>query len=250
MRRTILIGGLVLLAIGGLAWWASAQQTAPDGPAYSVPIFFSNELPANCREHAVERRREFARDSRTAYDIVFVGDSLVENWSPLPLAQSHHAANRGIGCDSTNGLHERLARDVIAYHPRAAVVLIGVNDIYLLAWLGRADRVHRTAMNIVAIAQRLQGHGVRPLIVLPLPVRAPITGESTELSNAMIGDLNAELTKLLPLSNADFVDASAALGDEHHALRPEFTPDGLHLSPAGYAVLNRLVEPQLEKLMR
>ncbi len=254
MRRmfvlTLLAAGL---AVAG-AFWAQARTTIPC-PAddnYTLPPFFPAELPANCREHALLKRREFARQdaAQIKREVVLAGDSLVEAWAPLPLAGRIQLANRGIAGDSTNGLHERLLRDVVALQPRVAVVLIGVNDLYLFGSMYRPDRARHAAANIVSLAQRLVGHGIRPLVVSLLPVRTAITAESTELSNELIRAVNAELARELPRTGAVWLDAYDPLSDEKKWLREEYSQGGLHLTPAGYAALNALVEPALDKMLR
>jgi len=254
MRRWLLICLLLGLAVVLFEAWTQAQDVtpAPAAPTYSLPIFFARELPPNCRARALQRRHDFAMSDLSApgYDIVVVGDSLVENWTPLPLARDYKVANRGIGCDTTNGLHERLLRDVVACRPKLAVVLIGINDLYLLSAMSAQDRMRHVAVNIASLVQRLQGHDIRVAVISLWPVRTVLTRATIDNSNEIIRGANAEIAAQLRPFGGVFLDIHRALADNQGWLREELTTDGLHPSAAGCRELNGLLEPTLRKLMQ
>jgi lysophospholipase L1-like esterase len=256
MRHAIL--GLTLALLLAAAWamadWPPTEPTPePTGPpTYQAAVAFPSELPPGCRRHALERFAVFRRiDAAQAphYDIVLAGDSLVEGWAPLPRAPGRAIGNRGVGCDTTLGLHERLIRDVVAYRPRAAVLLTGVNDLALFNTMPH-DRAHHVVQSTLALAMRLQGHGIKPAVVSLLPVRVPFPGLNPRAANVLIRDINRDLLAGCRRLGVPFWDVNQALRDHAGALKEGFTPDGLHLNADGYHELNRQLEPAFRALVK
>lgn len=255
MRKRISIAAVFGAVFCLLFALAAAEESTPSPTTatYRLPIFFARELPPRCREHAVKRRHDFAMADLSAgegYDIVFVGDSLIESWAPLPLSREHRVANRGIACDTTNGLHERLNRDVIAHQPKLVVVLAGVNDLYLLTELTPWDRAKHVTVNLASLAIRLQGHGIRPVFLSVLPVRIAFPGLSVGRTNELIRDTNTDVQRHLRQINATFLQLNPSLRDAQRQLQERFTADGLHLNSEGYKYLAKRITPKLESMLR
>ncbi len=252
MRRFVryFVIGLALL---WAAWPAPAAEEADAPPTVATPILLPGEMPPACREHALARHKQFALADQVAEkspNVVFIGDSLVEGWRPLPrLANGRTADNRGVACDTINGVHERLVRDVIARKPRVAVILVGINDMFLVHRLASWNRADYVALNVTAVALRLQSHGIQPLVVSLLPVRNPLPGMSVAASNELLRDLNTNLRRHCAKLGVEFLDVQRALGDGSRGLQENYTTDGLHLSPEAYRLLNTIVEKQLRRML-
>lgn len=244
---------VVCLVLGWAAWSAPAVEEAEAPPTVATPIILPREMPLGCREHALARHKRFVLADNVAAskpDVVFVGDSLIEGWLPLPaLGDGRTAVNRGIACDTTNGVHERLVRDVIAHRPQVAVILVGINDLFLLSRLSSWNRADYVAINVTAVAARLQSHGIAPLVVSLLPLRNPVPGLSVAASNELLRDLNTTLRRNCAKLGIDFLDVHRALGDGSRGLRDSYTTDGLHLSAEGYRLLNSIVVKQLRRML-
>jgi len=227
------------------------EQAAPE-LRYSLPVMLAPEIQRSCREIAMDRYHQFRQAdliSEGRYDLVYVGDSLVQGWAPLPDLRQVKAANRGISCDTTRGLHERLLRDVAQYRPRAAVVLIGTNDLAMLTRLPPRDRALHVTTNISSLALRLKGHGVTPVILGLFPTRLAYPNLSVSSTNELIRDINEELGRFCRRMGFPFLNVAGELSDDLRQLKAEFTNDGLHLNAAGYNHLNRLITGHLRKFL-
>ena len=64
--------------------------------------------------------------------IVFVGDSLTENYNVYEFYKGYNVYNRGIGGDTTLGLLNRMKESVYDLSPSVVILLIGINDFQLV----------------------------------------------------------------------------------------------------------------------
>lgn len=251
-RFWILVVLLAVLAAAAPFDDADEKETTAKELRYSLPVMLAPEIRQGCRDVALDRYHQFRQAdliNEERYDLVFVGDSLVQGWAPLPDLRPARAANRGIACDTTLGLHERLLRDVAQYHPKAAVVLIGTNDLSMLTRLPPRDRALHVTTNIAALALRLQGHGVRPIIMGLFPTRIAYPDLSVSTTNELVLDVNEELGRSCRRLGVAFLNVNGELSDDLRQLKAEYTNDGLHLNATGYNHLNRLITRHLRTFL-
>jgi lysophospholipase L1-like esterase len=190
-----------------------------------------------------DRRERFWRErERQQGSVVFAGDSLTENWRTL--AQDFpgmRLANRGMGGDVSRGLLFRFQEDVLALHPRAIVILIGIND--LTARQLAADTLH----NVAAMLDLRDAHSAAtPVILCSVP---PSAHPKAPVNERQRGALNDGLLALAERRNGVlFVDLFHALAREDGSPEPRFfKPDLLHLSEAGQARWKQVLMPALRK---
>ena len=252
---------LVLWLLAATAGVAISQDRPAESPAepppapatYALPVMLPADLPPRCAEWARQKHAQFAAADRQRdkpADLIFAGDSLVEGFAPLPLAGRYEVLNRGIACDTTRGLHERLLRDVVVSRPRLAVLLVGINDLFLLDRLPPDDRSLLAAVDIESLALRLQGHRIKPVVLSLLPTRVPVPGLSVDGTNELIRDLNVELRRFCRRLDILFVDVHGALVDHRRWLREDLTNDGLHLNMEGYRLVSNLLTPVLKSELK
>jgi lysophospholipase L1-like esterase len=178
----------------------------------------------------------FAMSKIDTAPIVMLGDSLTEAGPWTDLTGCLQIANRGIGGDTTSKLRVRLD-EVIALRPRAIFLMIGVNDITL-----NIPR-ETTLDNLRAILARLSGSGAQVFFNHVLPVTASYHKKRI---NRDIAGLNADIAKLAHgLRNVTMIDVGPQLAGGDGFMRREFSYDGLHLTPKGYAVLRDAVGPYI-----
>jgi lysophospholipase L1-like esterase len=164
--------------------------------------------------------------------VVFVGDKLTQagSWSDwLPDVQ---VANLGRAGDTTADVLDRLD-DVIAAQPSAVVLLIGTND---LSHRASVEQVVRGNEEILFKLRHELPH--TRLIVQSVLPRERERAED-------IHEVNIHLRQFAPSVKAEYVDVFALLADEHGALRPEFSQDGVALSDAGYQTWLEALRPVL-----
>jgi platelet-activating factor acetylhydrolase IB subunit beta/gamma len=197
---------------------------------------------------------EHVRARRGPLDILLVGDSITQQWgSPLDTGafneawQKHFAryrtVNIGIGGDKTQNVLWRLDHGgVEGLEPRLIVLMIGNNNMFFTAETG----IEAAARGVQACVERLRGTfpGAHVIVVKILPCHAPGNrfhddiGRTNAALDPLLLDSDPQVT-VLDLT-ADFVGADGVLRE---AL---YTPDRIHLSPAGYAVYAARLQPLVD----
>lgn len=183
------------------------------------------------------------RDGATAApDLVFLGDSITQSWggpgrtvfaSAPEVWQRQYgarrAANFGIAGDRTQHLLWRLQQGALdGLQPRAIVILIGTNNV-------GSDEPRLIARGIEAVAaeahERAPGAQLLVLGVLPRGFAADAA------DRIAVQEINAAL-------RVPFLDLTPQFTHPDGSLRAElYGGDGLHLSPAGYALWAAVIEP-------
>lgn len=191
-----------------------------------------------------EAHVETVQKNRGPIDVLLVGDSITIQWGD---SWSRHfpdlkAINIGIGGDKTQNVLWRIDHGgVEGIEPKRIVLMIGNNNMFFVPETG-ADAA---AQGIQVCVQNLREKFPEAEIIVAkiLPAHAPGNAfyEDIKKTNAALDRLQLEReerVKVLDLWN-DFVDASGNL-------KPDlYTPDKIHLSPAGYAVYAKRLEPIL-----
>lgn len=156
---------------------------------------------------------------------VILGDS-ISQWLPSEqLSGDRFYLNQGISGDTTGGVLRRLSM-LDQVRPDTIYVMAGVNDLRN----GKTDE--EILANLQKIMQVLrQTHPQAQVIINSvLPTRlAAIPSDRTTL-------LNQQIAQLANQEQVSYLALTSAFTDSNGTLRREFTTDGLHLSPQGYAV--------------
>jgi lysophospholipase L1-like esterase len=168
---------------------------------------------------------------RTQFDVlppspgatIMLGDSITEGglwneWFP-ELA----IVNRGIAGDTVPGIRARLA-DALG-GPRLVNVLVGTNDIAPLGGTSDVDAVASDFEQLLGEIVR-QAPGARIVVNSVMP-------RSPELA-ATLTELNLRYRAAAEARSVEYLDLWPALAGDDGELRREFTPDGIHLTGAGY----------------
>ena len=151
----------------------------------------------------------------------FVGDSLTEQGDWQSVLPGRHVLNLGVGGNTSADLLDRLD-EIVAAGPSTVVLEIGTNDF---AWRLPVEEV---VANIEHVLTELRAKlpEARILVQSILP-------RQREYAHIVTG-VNDEVAAFAPRVGAEYVDVWPVLADDEGGLRPEFTVDGLHLTPAGY----------------
>jgi lysophospholipase L1-like esterase len=222
---------VALLSLAG----AAAAAQAPD--RFAIPAI-DDGLPGAGPIRRYDWFQQLWRERRSAWAgtleqdrgaVVFLGDSITQGWGGgLGAAfPGLKVANRGISGDTTRGVLLRLDEDVLALHPAAVIVLIGMDDLEE----GATPEV--AAGNLRLILAALKRHDARMPIVLcqvfPSSKTKKRPADRIRALNALYlaavkNDPQVTYVETWPL----FADAN---GD---AMLAEF-PDLLHPNELGYA---------------
>ncbi|MFM8475129.1 MAG: GDSL-type esterase/lipase family protein, partial [Planctomycetaceae bacterium] len=187
-------------------------------------------------------------------DFLLVGDSITQQWgSPLDTGVLNAAwqerfgklqtVNIGIGGDKTQNVLWRLDHGgVSGLQPRVIVLMLGNNNMFFTPETG----VEAAARGIQMCARNLRAKFPTAQLVVTkiLPAHAPAHRfyEDIRSTNAALDQLELERDPGLRV-----LDLWADFTTETGALRPElFTADKIHLSPEGYAVYAKRLQPLVE----
>jgi lysophospholipase L1-like esterase len=174
--------------------------------------------------------------------VVFFGDSITEIWDLNRSFPGKGYINRGISGQTTEQMLVRFRQDVVALHPAVVVILAGTNDIAgntgpetlaqiegdfeTMAEVARANRIR------VVLSSLTPENGTRPEWTTYTVLRPP----------EEIVELNEWLQRYCQANGLVYLDYYSAMADAQGRMKPELTRDGLHPSPAGFAVMAPLAE--------
>ncbi len=178
--------------------------------------------------------------------IVFLGDSITEQFLVSEFFPDLPVINRGIMGDTTVGVMRRLKVCVRDLKPSKVIVLIGTND------LGNGKRSDAIVANISRIIERIQLYAPQTRIYLQslYPVRVEnghqikktIVGKR---KNENIQRINSKLKRVARRAHVTYIDTYKYLIDDEGQLKECYTIDGLHLTPRGYEVVVKVIQKYL-----
>ena len=220
-RRFLISISLILLVIGAVGWLgrdpgpaaAWAQSEGEFSPWYFRMAKFYRQVDGTVPEGAV----------------LFIGDSITQGMAVS--AVTPLSVNLGIARDTSAGVLRRVPDYQALSRARAAVLAIGVNDI---VWRKNA----KTAANVAKILEYIRAeHGTPMVVSAVLPIDDELVADQAR-RNADVDDLNARLRAVcVDRGDVAWVDVTDALRDPRGNLDDRYhNGDGVHLSPAGYAI--------------
>jgi lysophospholipase L1-like esterase len=211
------------------------------------------------RERHEAKLREIAQANP---ELIFLGDSITENWehSSPPAWQDfapawkrfygdRHAVNLGFKGDTTASLLWRIRNgEVSGIAPKAAVVLIGANNLGKVHWSAE-DTLTGIDAIIAELHKRLPTTKILLLGVLPSERSAWIT-ETTGQINRMLADRYKDDRSVSFLDLTALFMRNGTL-DRGLFLDPLLTPPDppLHPSPQGQALMAKTMEPVLANML-
>ncbi len=182
--------------------------------------------------------------------LVFLGDSITQGWETAGKAAwsahfaSRKAANYGFSGDFTQHVLWRVRNgEFDGLAPDAIVLLIGTNNVR-----HGDDSPKQIAEGVGAVLAALAETCPKSKVLL-LGI-LPRGAEASDVLRRKAGAVNALLPALADGKRVRFADVSASLLTPDGVLTREIAPDLVHLSEAGYAVLAKAIEAQLQEFER
>ena len=246
MRRTALaLAAMLLIAAGP--------------PPAAVPI--SRMSTPWWRARHEEKLREI-HSGRV--DLIFLGDSITQNWEksgPPPWQDfrpvwqrfygTRHAVNLGFKGDATSHLLWRIEHgEIDGISPRAAVILIGANNLGHLHWSAH-DTVEGIEKILAEVRFRLPNTAILLIGVLP-SIRTEWATETTHAINAALdaryGAGRVPGVTYLDLSRLFLKDGKVEAADFYDPLLTPPDPP-LHPTPGMQARMAEAMEPVLGRML-
>ena len=240
---------LAALALVPLAAPARAAEPVPVPPGMSdtpcpapVPGRFALD------EHVLRtdwawlcryRAANAAVDPAHPPQVVFIGDSITENWLAAdPDFFAHGYLDRGISGQTSPQVLVRFWQDVVALHPQVVHIMVGTNDI-----AGNtgptSPEAYRNAIRAMVDLARANHIAV---ILGAIPPSVTFGWQPAVQPAPWIAGLNQWLKAYAATRGVVFADYHSALAGPAGELPAEFGPDGVHPNAAGYAVMRGVAE--------
>lgn len=178
--------------------------------------------------------------------VVFLGDSITDKWNLAAYFPGKPYVNRGIGGQVTPQMVVRFHADVVALKPAAVVILGGVNDVQDVLQVEDEPQIEA---NYAALAEMAQANGIKPIFTAILPVNNYAEAAKAVLDErkpAELARINAWLKAYCEAHGYGFIDYGPLLRDDKGLMRADYSVDGVHPTPAAYAVMAPVAEKAIE----
>ncbi|MGB9204824.1 MAG: GDSL-type esterase/lipase family protein [Terriglobales bacterium] len=243
-----------VLSLGGLAIFVCAAVAQDSALPKWIQEFQTESAPKLMRDYA--QLAEY-RDADSALKppasgeqrVVFIGDSITNNWDLAKYFPGRPYVNRGIGWQNTAQMLLRFRQDVINLHPRVVVILGGTNDISGAYGVMSPEDIES---NYQSMAQLARSNGIEVIFASVLPVHnyTPVSLDvyATHPPEKILA-LNRWLQEYSKANGYLYLDYWPALVDEKGLMRKDFSEDGCHPNVAGYHVMAPLAEAAIAKAL-
>ena len=181
-------------------------------------------------------------------DLIFIGDSITHGWEGKGKAvwekyyTKRNAVNLGIGGDRTEHVLWRLDNGNIKnINPKVAVVMIGTNN----SGTGR-NSAEEMIDGVTAVIEKLRTKLPKTeILLLDIFPR----GQRINAQRGKILQVNQVLSRLDSRPHVTFLRIGQNFVSPNGSITKDIMPDFLHLTPNGYEIWAKSIEPTLARLM-
>ncbi len=256
--RSFLVAVLVLLTGVPLHATGRAPASPPVAinPLYmAAPASLSTDQVASMQQQLLDwpqLNRYRADNARLAPPVagesrvVFMGDSITDSWGRIKgstFFPGKPYINRGISGQTTAQMVLRFQQDVIDLHPAVVVILAGTNDIAGNTGLATLPMIENNFRSMTELAQASH---IRVILASVLPtINYP--WQPGLQPAPKIRALNAWLRTYAAARGATYLDYYDALATPQGGMRAHLSSDGVHPTPAGYAIMAPLAQQAIDR---
>lgn len=231
---------------------AGAQTASPDDPYTGRPVGIVDDPcppppPTNGDEwrarYLAALKRDFGqlcryRDENRALKerprVVFMGDSITEGWIKAdPSLFTNGLVDRGISGQTTPQMLVRFRQDVLALRPAAVHIMAGTNDI---AGNTGATSMETVEGHIQSMAELARANGIK-VIIASIPPAGAFPWRPEVRPAPRIAAINAWAKDYARRNGFAWADYHSAMARPDGSMKPDLANDGVHPTPAGYAVM-------------
>jgi lysophospholipase L1-like esterase len=178
--------------------------------------------------------------------VVFMGDSITDNWINLdPTMFVNGLVDRGISGQTTPQMLIRFRNDVILLNPKAVHIMAGTNDV---AGNTGAATMATVQGNIASMADLAHAHGIK-VILASTPPAVAFPWSPSKRPAPQIAELNTWIRGYAKAHGYTYVDYHAAMTTPEGGMKPGLSSDGVHPTPAGYAIMKPLALAAIAKTL-
>ena len=178
--------------------------------------------------------------------VVFMGDSITEGWHLDVSFPGKPYINRGISGQTSPQMLVRFRQDVIDLKPKVLLILAGTNDV---AENTGPISPEQTKGDLMSMAQLATANGIKVVLCSILP-SVDFWWHKGLHPAPKIAALNQWIKAYAAREHYTYVDFYDPMKDAEGGLPTDLSKDGVHPSPAGYAVMAPLAEAGIEKAMK
>ena len=206
---------------------------------------------ANWKRYA-EKNKELGAPAKGEKRVVLMGNSITDGWPGTrpEFFKDNNLIGRGIGGQTSYQFLLRFREDVINLQPKVVVINYGTNDIAENTGEYNEDLTYGNVLSMVELARY---HKCKVILTSCLPAAGFRWRTSITDSMEKIRSLNARVKAYAEANKIPYVDYfSALLNDEGTGMRQEWATDtpGVHPNAEGYAVMEKLLLPVIQKLRK
>ncbi|MDA7777809.1 SGNH/GDSL hydrolase family protein [Flavobacteriaceae bacterium] len=180
--------------------------------------------------------------------IVFMGNSITIGWlnTHPEFFKDKPYVNRGISGQTTPQMLVRFRADVIDVGATAVAILAGTNDI---AGNTGPTTLEMIVNNIKSMTEIARANGVKVILCSVLPAYDYPWRPGLE-PNIKIPKLNALIKAYAEENKVLYLDYFSALNNGGNGINKTYSYDGVHLTLAGYKLLEPLLEEAIKKVLK
>ena len=188
-----------------------------------------------------KRNRELGLPDENEKRIVFMGDSITEEWGNLypEFFSGKNYINRGIGGQTTPQMLIRFKPDAIDLKPYAIIILAGTNDI---AGNTGPSTVRMITDNIFSMAELAIAYDIIVVLASILPVYQYPWVDDVLDPLSVIDSINSKIKDYVENKGLVFLDYYSSMVDDRKGLKSDYTSDGVHPNEAGYKVMSAIAD--------
>ncbi|WP_184002191.1 SGNH/GDSL hydrolase family protein [Stakelama sediminis] len=263
--RAVLGSAIAMIALAGLTSGAFAETKVPGDPHADDPVgimadpcphplytpgkdynmwsihMLTRDFGQLCRYKQANRALAGKK-----VRVVFMGDSITDNWDDsVPDFFKDGLVDRGISGQTTPQMVVRFRQDVIDLHPQAVHIMAGTNDI---AGNTGAATMATVEGNIKTMAELAKAHGIK-VILASIPPAIAFPWQKGIKPAPQIAEMNRWLKHYAAKNGFTYVDYYDVLATPDGAMKKGMSIDGVHPTPAGYALMEPLTLAAITKTL-
>jgi lysophospholipase L1-like esterase len=192
----------------------------------------------------LNRNQVFEVLPKDSNSIVFLGNSLTQNFELAEIFKNTNIKNRGINGDIIEGVQNRLT-PIIETKPKKIFIEIGIND------LGIGIPKDKVIFNYLQLIDRLisECKSTKIYINSLFPVEVGSDRFPTycnEKVNKAVVEINEELLRYSKDKNITYIDTYSKF-ELNGQLDPKYSVDGIHLTGEGYLLWSDILRPYINE---